>query len=182
MASAVATDTVETVFPTFGARMISALVCISALGAINGLVFTGARISYAVGADHRTFGLLGRWSPATGTPIPALALQGALSLVLIVALGSFMGALLYTTPVVYLFYLATSFAVIVLRRKEPKVHRPYRVTAYPLPIIVFFGTCVFLIYSAVMYKPKVAAIAFGILLAGLPIYWFSRRKPRDSGA
>ena len=42
---AVATETVATVFPTLGSRLVSALICISALGAVNGLIFTGARIS-----------------------------------------------------------------------------------------------------------------------------------------
>ncbi|MBN1441210.1 MAG: amino acid permease, partial [Planctomycetes bacterium] len=49
---AVATDTVSAVFTRHGGVLISALICISALGAVNGLIFTGARISYAVGADH----------------------------------------------------------------------------------------------------------------------------------
>src|SRR3990170_4953390 len=49
---AVAADAVATVFPQTSGRLISALVCLSALGAVNGLIFTGARISYAVGADH----------------------------------------------------------------------------------------------------------------------------------
>jgi amino acid transporter len=37
----------------FGGRLISALICVSALGALNGLIFAGARISYAMGAEHR---------------------------------------------------------------------------------------------------------------------------------
>ncbi len=39
---AVAADTVSTLFPKYGGAIVSALVCISALGAINGLIFAGA--------------------------------------------------------------------------------------------------------------------------------------------
>jgi len=173
---AVATDTVSTVLPQFGGRLISVLVCISALGATNGLIFTGARISYAVGAEHRAFRPLGLWNPRTGTPARALILQGVIAVALIVLLGSFVNAILYTAAVVYSFYLATTLAVIVLRWKEPGVERPYRVTGYPLPPIVFCLVCGFLIYSAVAYKPQIAAAAFGILLAGLPLYWLTRRQ------
>ena len=176
---AVAADSIATVFPEVGGRLISALVCVSALGAVNGLVFTGARISYAVGAEHRAFRVVGRWHPRTGTPVRALLLQGGIAVTLIVVLGSFIGAILYTAAPVYLFYLATSLAVVVLRRKEPGVERPYRVTAYPLPIIVFSAVCAFLIYSAVDYKPWVAAGAGAILLLGLPIYWLTSRR-RDA--
>ena len=175
VSEAVAVDTVSTVFPDIGARLIAVLICISALGAVNGLIFTGARISYAVGADHRAFRFLGRWHPRLGTPVRSLLLQGAIAVVLIVALGSLVEAVLYTAAAVYAFFLATSVAVIVLRYKEPDVERPYRVTGYPFTTILFCGVCAFLIYSAVLYKPEIALVACGILLLGLPIYWLTAR-------
>ncbi|MCX5676607.1 MAG: amino acid permease [Planctomycetota bacterium] len=175
-AEAVAADSIATVFPETGGRLISALVCVSALGAVNGLVFTGARISYAVGAEHRAFRALGQWHPRTGTPLRALLVQGAIAVTLILALGSFVEAVLYTAAPVYLFFVATSVALIVLRLKEPGVERPYRVTAYPLPVLIFAAVCAFLIYSAVTYKPWISAAAGGILLLGLPLYWLTSRR------
>lgn len=172
---AIAADTVSTLFPRYGGAIVSALICISALGAANGLIFTGARISYAVGADHRIFRALGRWNPRTGTPIRALILQGLIAAALIVLLGSFVNAILYTASAVYTFYLATSLAVMVLRFREPNVKRPYRVTCFPLPTIIFCASCVILIHGAVIYKPWVTADALAILLLGLPLYWLSNR-------
>ena len=173
---AVAADSIASVFPRAGGRIISALICISALGAANGLVFTGARISYAVGAEHRAFRVLGQWHPSTGTPVRALLAQGAIAVTLILALGSFVDTILYTAAAVYTFYLATSLAVIVLRLREPGVWRPYRVTGFPIPTLVFSAVCAFLIYSAVEYKPWVAAGSCVILLLGLPIYWLTSRR------
>ena len=173
--NAVAADTVSVLFPKYGGAIVSALICISALGAANGLIFTGARISYAVGADHQIFRPLGRWNLRTGTPVRALLLQGAIAAGLIVLLGSFVNAILYTAAAVYTFYLATSLAVVVLRFREPNVERPYRVTWYPLPTIVFCLTCVILIHGAVVYKPWVATGALAIFILGLPLYWWSNR-------
>lgn len=177
---AVAADSVASAFPRAGGRLISLLICISALGAVNGLIFTGARITYAVGRDHRLFRPFARWDPAKGTPTNALILQGVMALILICTLGSFIDTLIYTAPAVYLFYLATSLAVIVLRFREPEVERPYRVTLYPLPTLVFCGVCGFLIYSAVTYKPTIALAALGMLLLGLPVYAWSRWTPKSS--
>ena len=171
--SAVAADTINRVLPDAGGRLIALLVCLSALGAVNGLIFTGARISYAVGADRRGFRWLGQWHPRLGTPANALILQGTIACVLVVALGSFVQAVLYTAAVVYSFYLATSLAVIVLRRREPGVARPFRVVAYPLTPILFAATCAFLICSAVSYKPWVAIGSVGVLLLGLPLHRWS---------
>ncbi|MCX5685573.1 MAG: amino acid permease [Planctomycetota bacterium] len=172
---AVAADSIATVFPDAGARLISALICISALGAVNGLVFAGARIYYAVGLDHRLFRIVGRWHPRTGTPVRALLLQGAMAVALVVVFGSFRDTVLYMAATVYAFYLATTAAVFVLRYKEPQVERPYRVTGYPVTPLVFAGVCAYLIYSCATYKPVDAAISCGIVLAGLPLYWLSRR-------
>ena len=171
---AVARDAISTAFPNIGGRLISALVCISALGAVSGLIFTGSRISYALGAEHRAFRLVGKWHARTGTPVSALLLQGAIAIGLIVILGSFINTLLYTAAPVYTFYLATSLAVIVLRFKEPHVERPYRVTGYPFTTILFCAVCAFLIYSAVSYAwnqmPKSLCLLEGVLLAGMVIY------------
>jgi basic amino acid/polyamine antiporter, APA family len=167
---AVATDTVAAAWPEAAGALISALICLSALGAVNGLVFTGARISYAVGQDHWLFGYLGRWHPRWGTPATALVVQGLIAILLIVALGSFIDAILYTAATVYTFYLASTLAVIVLRFKEPDRDRPYRVLGYPATPLVFAGVCGFLIYSAVTYKPLIAVSACGLLALGLPLW------------
>jgi amino acid transporter len=174
---AVATDCVSIVFPEIGGRLISDLVCISALGAVNGLIFTGARISYALGAEHQAFGILGRWHGRTGTPICALAVQGAIAVAIIVIFGSFVDTILYTATAVYSFYLATSLSVIVLRYKEPKAERPYRVTGYPITTLIFCTVCVFLIYSTVSYawneKRGSLIMLLAILSVGVLLYWLS---------
>jgi amino acid transporter len=171
---AVAVDSISTLFPQTGGRLISALVCISALGAVNGLIFTGARISYALGSEHRLFGILGRWHRLTGTPAWALLVQGAIAVTLILVFGSFVDTILYTAPAVYAFYLATSLSVIVLRRKEPNVERPYRVTGYPITTIIFCVICALLIYSALTYAIATRWVSIVILLstlsAGLLVY------------
>lgn len=183
---AVASDSISTVFPTVGARLISALVCISALGAVNGLVFTGARISYAVGADHRIFRALGRWDPRTGTPVWALAVQGIIALALILAFGGYIDAILYTAAAVYAFYLGTSLSVIVLRFKEPGVERPYKVTGYPVTPLIFSGVCALLIYSSLNYarnfKPKSLMVLAAMLVTGLLIYGLTEALPRRAKA
>ena len=175
--SAVASDAVSIRLPGTGSRLVAALIAVSALGAVNGLIFTGARISYAAGTEHRAFRALGRWNPRTGTPAIALVVQGAIAIALIVLLGSFVEALLYTAPAVYAFYLATTAAVAVLRRREPGLERPYRVTLYPLPLVVFGAVCVFLLQAAATFRPGVTAASGALVALGLPIYWLTNRHP-----
>jgi amino acid transporter len=181
---AIAVDTMATVFPEMAARAISILICISALGAANGLIFTGARISYAMGAEHSSFRGLGIWSPRFGTPIWALVVQGCLGLAIVLFAGSFIDTILYTAPVVWLFFLATGLSVFVLRRIDPETPRPYRMPGFPWPPIIFCLCCVFMLYSSASYALAVKPVGFitvtCVLLSGIVVYRFKdlRREPQ----
>jgi APA family basic amino acid/polyamine antiporter len=179
---AVAADTVGKVFPGAASRAVSVLICISALGAVNGLVFTGARISYALGADHRTFRPLGTWHPRLGTPVGALLLQGGLSLAIILLAGSFLDTILYTAPVVWTFFLATGLTVFVLRRKEPDMARPYKISLYPVVPLIFVACCMFMLYSSVSYalarRPIGLLLLVSIVLIGGLLFWSTEMRRR----
>jgi APA family basic amino acid/polyamine antiporter len=176
---AVAVDMMHKVLPDAAGRVIALLICISALGAVNGLIFTGARISYALGAGHRSFRPLGVWSPRFGTPVWSLLAQGGLALAIVLAAGSFIDTILYTASVVWAFFLATALSVFVLRRKEPHIPRPYRITGYPFVPLIFAASCLFMLYSSAAYalthRPLSLLLLLGVLLIGVIIYWLTER-------
>ncbi|MFC1814495.1 APC family permease [Thermodesulfobacteriota bacterium] len=171
---AVAVDTIMNIFPGMAAKVIGILISISALGVINGLIFTGARISYALGAEHPTFRVLGGWNRRLGTPVSALVTQGCLSLAIIFLAGSFINTILYTAPAVWLFFLATGLSVFKLRSKEPRTPRPYKVTGHPFTTGVFCVSCVFMLYSSISYalsrKPLGLLVLACVLLSGFFIF------------
>jgi len=70
----------------WGGLGMSILVMVSALGAVNGLTFTGARVYATLGADHRLFGWMGYWRPGHGAPIMALLLQALLTVFFVAAI------------------------------------------------------------------------------------------------
>ncbi|MBN1831419.1 MAG: amino acid permease [Deltaproteobacteria bacterium] len=177
---AIAVDTLATLVPDSAAKLISILICISALGAINGLIFTGARISYAIGSDHSIFRGLGAWNPELGTPVRALVLQGLLSLGFVFFAGSFIDTILYTAPVVWLFFLATGISVFVLRKRDSSASRPYRVTGFPFTVILFCASCIFMLYNSLTYaiasKPIGLIVILSVVLAGIIIYGLSKKR------
>lgn len=172
---AVATDTVAHVLPDSAAALVSTLICISTLGAINGLILTGSRISYAFGCEQQLFNRLAKLS-SSGIPVVALWSQAVLSLAIIWLAGSFQSVLIYTTAVVWLFFFLTGLAVIVLRKKEPAVHRSYKVFAYPYTVIIFCASAIFLTYSAGVYDIQGTIISIALALMGVPVYYLSRRQ------
>jgi amino acid transporter len=167
----------------FGARIMSLLVMISTLGAINGTIFAGSRIYPELGADHPVFAPLNRWNSRLGTPVTSLLAQAAVSIVLVVAVGviwqsqdGFEMLLKYTSAVFWLFFFLTALALFVLRYKDEGIERPFRVPAYPWLPLLFCGWSGFMLCGSIIYAPKQSLLGLGILLLGLPFYfWFPQR-------
>jgi amino acid transporter len=100
-----------------------------------------------------------------------------LSLAIALLAGSFIDTILYTAPVVWLFFLATGLSVFVLRHKDPEILRPYKVTGYPMTPIIFCSCSVFMFYSCVSYafmkNPVGLLISASTLLTGVLVYWLT---------
>ena len=105
-----------------GGKLISLLICISALGGTNGMIFTGSRIYYAMGRDHRLYAWLGRWSPRFGTPVISLLIQAVITLGLIVGFGlaasGFERMVKFTSPPFWAFLVLVGLSVFVLRFRD----------------------------------------------------------------
>lgn len=154
-AGAVAADAFRDRLPMLGARAIGVLVCLSCLGAINGMLFTGPRIYYALGTEHRLFAWLGRWNGRWDSPLRALVIQSLATLALVIGFGGstdgFERLLIYTTPVFWFFAFLVGIGLFILRYKEPDVPRPHRVVFFPWTVVVFCLGSAFLFNSALTY-------------------------------
>jgi len=176
---AAAADVLQIGMGPLAARAVAALVVISALGALNGFILTSPRVYYAMGREHRLFGLLGRWSPRFGTPVAALILQWAIVIALIVAFGSRQGfgaMVKFTSAVFWFFLFTTGISLFVLREKDRDIERPYRVPIYPLVPILFCLSSAYMLNASASYAPLETLLSVLVLLAGLPLYFFSSRE------
>lgn len=193
-------------FGESGARVMSVLVMLSALGAVNGLIFTGARIYTALGREHSIFGVLARWHPSLGVPVWSILVQALIAMLLIVAVGtdtgrdtidSILGTISLdplpwkkyfggfdtlfagTAPVFWLFFLLTGLSMFVLRAKDPNIERPFRAPLYPAVPILFCATSIYMLYSSLTYAKGLALIGIVPLVIGLPLYFISRHQTDD---
>ncbi len=169
----VAAEVMQAALGPIGGKVTSLMVACSAFGALNGMIITSSRILLAVGRDHPLFGQLAHIHPQFATPIWALTFNTVVAS-LLVWLGTFEQIVTYSTVVISVFFAMGAFAVILLRLKEPKTPRPYRVWGYPVtPLIFVAATAVFIVDVAVM-EPKAAVFGFGLLVLGFPLYVWSQ--------
>ena len=178
---AVAAKALQPTLGSLGARAISLLICLSCLGAINGMLFTGPRIYYAAGREHRLYRWLGHWSNQFDSPVRAMLIQGGVALAYVAGFGwykdGFTKLLIFTTPVFWFFILMVGISIFLLRMRDGKQTPGYRVALFPLTPIVFCLFAGFLVYSSLTYAIQNHSIeavwAGGILLLGLAMSYFN---------
>lgn len=176
---AVAADLLRNAWGEMGAKFISVLIAISALGAMNATIFTGARTNFAWGRDFKALGFLGVWNERASTPSNALLVQGLISLGL-VALGAwtrqgFSTMVDYTAPVFWFFFLLTGLSLFILRTADAENLRPFAVPLYPLVPLLFCFFCVYMLQSSLSYTGIGALVGVAVLLVGIPVLMLVRR-------
>jgi basic amino acid/polyamine antiporter, APA family len=175
--SLVAADAMKVVLGAGGATFITLAVLLSTLGSNHGIVFTAARIPYAMAREGRFFSWAAELHPRFATPNTSLIVQGIWSsfLVLLGGYGFLISCMVFVS---FFFYAMSCIAVIVLRRREPGMPRPYRAWGYPVTPVVFVLFSVYLIVNSIIELPRPSLYGAGFLALGLPFYWyFTRENP-----
>ena len=177
-----AADVAERAFGGFGQTLIATVVCLSVVASSNATMIVGARSNYALGLDWPIVSFMGRWDRERDVPVAAFLVQGAITLALVgFAAREPSGVrtmVEFTAPVFWFFFLLTGVALFVLRRKYAHVARPFSVPFYPLPPLIFIGTCAFLLWSSLTYAQSQHAlqVALGVMAVGLVAWLFARLK------
>ena len=172
----VASDAATVTMGAIGATLVVLAILISTLGANNGIILTAARIPFAMARGGTFFRAQGIVHPRYATPVVALLTQGAVAVAL-TALGTYDQLFTYVVFAQFLFYALSAGAVIKLRRSAPRVARPYRTWGYPVTPLVFIAFAIWLVYNTIVETPRDACIGAGLILLGLPGYWYWKRRP-----
>jgi APA family basic amino acid/polyamine antiporter len=142
-----AADAAQVLLGGRGREIITILSIVSLPPMLNAILMIGTRILFAMGRD----GLLWRRAASVterGTPAAAMLATTAVALALI-ATGTFQRLV-----AVVAFFLAANYAVcclalVVLRRREPNLRRPYHAWGYPWSAaLVLAGAAAFLVGAA----------------------------------
>jgi APA family basic amino acid/polyamine antiporter len=175
-APAVGVRAAEVFLGPAGASVLMAAFCVSAVGTLNGMILSTARISFAMARDGLLPALLGQVSPSTRAPVAAIVGLGGLTAIL-AAVGSLDRLATAATLGYWIFHTLCGIALFTLRRRDgaPPQHA-FRVPGYPVVPAVFVACGLWLVISSLWTTPLEARWAFGVLASGVPAYFVIRRK------
>lgn len=173
----VAADTMNVLFGQFGVALVSVVVMISTFGSLNGSMLVQPRIFFAMAEDQLFFEPIARVHPRFKTPHVAISLAGLLGVVFVLA-GTFEQLIDAFVKAMLPFYGLSVAAIFTLRKRRPDLLRPYRVAGYPIVPLVYILGVVYLIGNALLTDTFWTLVVFGVVLAGVPVYYvaFGRRS------
>jgi len=174
----IAADFADAIVGGGGADALSALVIVSTLGAMTGIILTGPRVYMAMARD----GLLFRWvaalHPRYGTPHVAIVLQAVCASALVLT-GSYRTLFTRVVYTEWIFFALMAASLFVLRRR-PGYAPAYKVPAYALLAGVFVVCSLTIVGYEIVSQPRESAWGLGLVLAGLPVYALWRRSAAPS--
>ena len=164
-------------FGQFGGKLVTVGILISVYGAVNAFMLTGMRTPYILAQDNLLpfSNKIGKANIHTGVPVVGAFIVDAIAIVTIL-LGNFTVLTDMLVFVMWTFNTMLSVAVIILRKREPELKRPFKVPWYPIiPIISVIGG-IFIVVSTIINQFVLSIIGIGLTLLGLPIYYYMQKK------
>jgi APA family basic amino acid/polyamine antiporter len=165
---ALAADAARVVAGEAGARFVSALIMVSALGFLAVIILTAPRLYYAMARDGLFFRRAGTLHPRWRTPVFMLWFQAAVSIALL-ATNSYDQLLSYVVFADWLFFGLTVGAIFVLRRRKTEgaiVAMP----GHPFTTLLFVAVAIGIVVNSFLAYTTQSLIGSAILLAALLSY------------
>ncbi|HET7294546.1 MAG TPA: amino acid permease [Vicinamibacteria bacterium] len=167
-----------------GGRILNALIMVSILGALGGLVMTLPRLYFAGASEYDAptrgsrlnifFSALSRVS-AKGVPAGSALFSAALAVTALLSFGTFRRIVTFFVVPVHFVNILMVASVFRLRRRSASAEAPYLTPGYPwVPAIYILVLALFLV-SAILYNPVDTLIGVAMTATGIPVYLSLRR-------
>jgi len=175
----VASDAAVRIAGPDGARWLTLIMILSALGSLHVNFLARPRVLYAMARDGQFFGFVKRIHPTFRTPSGALLFHGCLA-VLLVLTGTFEEIYSLGIFSIWIFLALTAVALIRLRKKEPALPRPYRACGYPWTPLIVAAVAFAMSVNLWFARPVRSSIGLAVILLGIPFFHGLRKHAVDS--
>ena len=161
-------------FGSAAASLFAGVAILVILGSLSAMTIAGPRIYFAMARDGAFLKRAARIHPRYRTPAISILAQAAWSSLLVLS-GTFDQLLTYTGFAVILFSALAVLSLFFVRR-TPRDEKAFRAWGYPWAPAVFCLVSAAIVVNLIAEDPAVASAGLGVMAAGIPVYWWMRRK------
>jgi amino acid transporter len=146
-ATSVASTVLEQAWGSGTARAITVLIVVAAIGSVFAGLLGGSRVPYEAARDKVFLPVFARLHPRLNLPTAGVLTMGAITIIgSLFTLTTIINAAVATLVIIQ--SLAQVAAIVVLRRRQPNLQRPYRQWLYPVPTIIALVGWIYIYVSA----------------------------------
>jgi APA family basic amino acid/polyamine antiporter len=167
----------ERVLGPAGGTLVAVIILLSIIGTINGCFLTSPRIYFAQARDGLFFAKFGEVHPRFSTPAFSIVAQAVWAVILLLS-GTYETLLDYAMFALWISYALMVAGMIVLRRKQPALERPYRMWGYPVTPLLFLAVAGGFLVNTLIEKPGPSLAGLALIATGVPVYFVWRKSSR----
>lgn len=167
----------QTLFGLLGGNLVSVGIMIAILGGLNGYAMTLSRTIFVMGERGHIPGaqLWKKIDPDSKSPLNALLLLMGFSYLYYRLLDAdrLSDVAMFS---IWMFYLLTFIGVFIARRTHADMPRSYKVPLYPIIPLIAIGGAIYVLYGMITAQFVNGIAAVGLILVGVPIYYYMGRQ------
>jgi amino acid transporter len=146
-ATSVASSVLEQAWGSGVAKVITAFIVVAAAASVFTGLLGGSRVPFEAARDKVFLPVFGKLHPTLKLPTAGVLTMGVITIIgSLFTLTDAINAAVATLVIIQ--SLAQCAAIVVLRRRQPDLSRPYRQWLYPVPTIIAAVGWVYIYFSA----------------------------------
>lgn len=162
------------VFGQTGALFTGLVLGVLLISTVSAMTIAGPRVLQVIGQDIPAFRFLAR-ETADGLPTTAVIVQSSLAL-LFVLTATFDQVLVFAGFTLALNSFLAVSGLFVLRLREPKLERPFRVPLFPIVPLLYLSLTAWTLIYVIIERPAEVLFSAGLITAGGVLYALSTRR------
>ena len=151
--------------------LVTSIGLFGLVASFHGIILAAGRATFEFGRMGFAPAALGRVHPRFKTPSNALLLNLAIGIVALLT-GKTAAIITIACFGALSLYIISMIALLVLRRKEPNLERPFRVPLYPFTPVIALVIASIALVAMTIYNFHLALAYFGILLLSFVFFKF----------
>ena len=169
--------TAKKLFGSVGGTLVATGILVSVFGAINGHLLLGSRMPYVLGKEKKlpAASFFSKLNSKTIVPTNSMIFECVIATIMIFS-GTFDSLTNMLVYVSWIFSILLFLGVLILRKRQPDLLRPYKTPWYPLPPILGICGALFIVVTTTLTQPLLSLTGILLTLSGWPVYVYVQKR------